>query len=271
MSSSQHATIFSSGLIIYNLFPRLVGPVDRWYSHIDRAHAMRFNAIYINPFHYPGFSGSLYAPKNYYEFNPLFMDRKKGADQLKQLCAYVHDKGSLMIMDLVINHTAIDADIVSEHPSWFKRKKDGTVQNPSAIDPADARRVTVWGDLAEIDNENAPDREALWAYWKELITFYLDVGFDGFRCDAAYQVPVVLWEELIPHARKKKNDCLFIAETLGCQEEDIVNLSRLGFDYIYNSFKWWDFKEEWFMRQYDMSMRHAASISFPETHDTERL
>ena len=49
--------------IIYNLFPRLVGPADRWPDHAARAAAMGFNWLYLNPWHYPGFSGSLYAPK----------------------------------------------------------------------------------------------------------------------------------------------------------------------------------------------------------------
>ena len=34
---------------------------------------MGFNWIFLNPIHYPGFSGSLYAVKDYYALNPLFV------------------------------------------------------------------------------------------------------------------------------------------------------------------------------------------------------
>ncbi|MEE8473649.1 MAG: alpha-amylase, partial [Dehalococcoidia bacterium] len=59
--------------IIYNLFPRLAGPLPDWLPHAARAADMGFNWIYVNSFHYPGFSGSLYAVKYYRRLNPMFM------------------------------------------------------------------------------------------------------------------------------------------------------------------------------------------------------
>ncbi|MFC1809682.1 alpha-amylase family protein, partial [Candidatus Omnitrophota bacterium] len=133
------------------------------------------------------------------------------------------------------------------------------------------RNVTTWGDLAEIDNAHSSDKENLWAYWRDLVLHYLEVGFDGFRCDAAYQVPAELWRLLITDARGRDKNSIFIAETLGCTEADIEVLSQVGFDYVYNSSKWWNFKDEWCIKQYEMSFKYTSSLSFPETHDTERL
>lgn len=261
------------GLRIYNLLTRLAGNTQHWKEHVDRAKDMGFNAIYINPFHYPGFSGSLYAPKDYYRVNPIFLadPDSNGMDEIKKFVSYVHKKKMLLIMDLVINHTAIDCDLTLEHTDWYARNNDGSIKNPSAIDPANADNVTVWGDLAEIDNEHSPDRDNLWEYWEELVRTYLEMGFDGFRCDAAYQVCSGLWRYLFAKARSINPDTVFIAETLGCKEEDIVRLASDGFDYIYNSSKWWNFSDDWCLRQYNLSRNHAPSLSFPETHDTERL
>jgi starch synthase (maltosyl-transferring) len=259
------------GLIIYNMFPRILGNIANWYRYVDHAAEMNFNTIYINPFHYPGFSGSLYAPKDYYDFNPLFLDRKNGNKQLIEFCQYVHSKEMRIIMDLIINHTAIDSVLVKEHPTWYKRNADGSIKNPSAMDPADARKITVWGDLAEIDNEHSADKENLWAYWRDLVLFCLSLGFDGFRCDAAYQVPPELWYLLITDAHGRDKNVVFIAETLGCTEKDLVALSQVGFNYIYNSSKWWNFRDDWCLKQYNMSKKYVASLSFPETHDTSRL
>ena len=62
----------TEGLRIYNLFPTLAGSIAEWTAQLPRIAAMGFNAVYINPFHYTGFSGSLYAVKDYYRLNPRF-------------------------------------------------------------------------------------------------------------------------------------------------------------------------------------------------------
>jgi starch synthase (maltosyl-transferring) len=43
------------------------------------------------------------------------------------------------------------------------------------------------------------------------------------------------------------------------------------FDAIFNSSKWWDFDGNWLLEQYEMTRQVVPSISFPESHDTERL
>ncbi len=71
------------GLRIYNLFPTLAGTIRQWAEHLPRIAAMGFNAVYVNPFHYPGFSGSLYAVKDYYRLNPRFRgDEREDDDSL---------------------------------------------------------------------------------------------------------------------------------------------------------------------------------------------
>ena len=70
----------SDGLRIYNLFPSLAGTIRDWMGHLPRIAGMGFNAVYVNPFHYPGFSGSLYAVKDYYRLNPRFRGKEPGDD-----------------------------------------------------------------------------------------------------------------------------------------------------------------------------------------------
>ncbi len=259
--------------IIYNLFPRLVGDMTRWPAHAARAQQMGFNWIYLNPVHYPGFSGSLYAVKDFYRLNPLFIPdgAAEPMESLRQTLTAIHDQGLKVMMDLVINHTAIDSVLVEQHPSWFKHDEAGELVSPSAIDPADARNVTVWGDLAELDHEGSDDRAGLWAYWIEMVEYFLDLGFDGFRCDAAYMVSPELWTRLIGAARAKHPEVLFAAETLGCRLEEVEQLDGVGFDYLFNSSKYWNFDAPWALEQHAEFRPIAPSISFAESHDTPRL
>lgn len=259
--------------IIYSLFPRLAGTMPQWLDHSRRASDLGFNWILLNPVHYPGFSGSLYAVKDFYRLNPLFIPDgcADPMEELRRTVAAMHGQGLRVMMDLVVNHTSKDSPLIKDHPSWFRKDSDGYVVSPSAIDPADSRKVTVWGDLAEVDNANSSDRQELWAYWTALVQFYLDVGFDGFRCDAAYKVPSRLWQLLINAGRKRKKDVLFVAETLGCRLAEVRGLRAAGFDLLFNSSKWWNFDQSWAIEQHGEFAEIAPSISFAETHDTKRL
>jgi starch synthase (maltosyl-transferring) len=142
---------------------------------------------------------------------------------------------------------------------------------PFAIDPADARKITVWGDLAEIDNEASSDLDGLYAYWRKLIKQSIELGFEGFRCDAAYKVPSELWRSLRQEARQASPNTLFCAETLGCRLQEVASLKEAGFDYLFNSSKYWNFDKAWAIEQHEQFGAIAPSISFPESHDTPRL
>ncbi len=260
-------------MIIYNLFPKLAGNFDRWKPHIDRAAEMGFDTVYLNPVQYPGFSGSCYSISDYFRIHEdLYGDPENDKDvheQFKEIIRYIHEKGMKVVMDLVINHTAVDSPLVKLHPDWYVKDETGNIKNPVAMDGD--RVVAVWGDLAEIDNYGSSDKENLWNYWKEVTEFYLGYGVDGFRCDAAYQVPVELWSFLINNARRLNGNVLFLAETLGCPFADVIKLGKAGFDYTFNSSKYWNFEDEWCLQQYEQNVGVSRSISFPESHDTIRM
>jgi starch synthase (maltosyl-transferring) len=260
------------GARIYNLFPLLVGSIDQWEPHLDRVAAMGFDWVFVNPFHYPGFSGSLYAVKDYHRLNPIVQGgSKKSNDELiAGFAAAAKKRGLSVMMDLVVNHTAKDSVLAKEHPEWFEREADGSLRSPFAVDP-DTHEKTVWADLAEIDYRDRPDRAKLIEYFAEVIRHYAGLGIRGFRCDAAYKVPKVVWRKLIQAGRKVSADAVFAAENLGGMQEEVEALRSAGFDYLFNSSKWWDFRQNWLLKQYEQFRSIAPSVSFPETHDTARL
>lgn len=272
-SQGVEEIMVEQGPRIYNLFPLLVGSITQWEEELERIAGMGFNWVYINPFHYPGFSGSLYAVKDYYRINPLFLGDADDSPfkLLQKFLQKAEDLDLSVMMDLVINHTAKDSVLVKEHPQWFKRNPDGSIKSPWAIDPADARRVTVWGDLAEIDYGNHTVQREILTYWQDLVKFYIGLGFKGFRCDAAYKIPSDLWSLLIKGAKSLSPQISFFAETLGCRLREVEALAHSGFDYLFNSSKWWDFHQDWLLQQYEEFRQIAPSISFPESHDTPRL
>lgn len=256
---------------IYNLFPLLAGTFSQWDSHIQRAAAMGFDWVFVNPIQKTGASGSLYSISNYFQLNSKLVDkksRKKPDLQLQEAIKKAEKHGVRMMVDLVINHCAIDSELVKKYPEWFVRDPSGQVQHPFCMENGEK---VVWYDLARFDHEFSSDPQGLYQYLFRVVEHYIELGFKGFRCDAAYQIPSQFWYQLIHDIKYKYPDIVFTAETLGCSPEQSKQTAQAGFDYIFNSSKWWDFHSPWLLEQYHQIRESVPSISFPESHDTPRL
>lgn len=265
--------LLQNAVVTYNLFPRLVASLNLWEKHLERIAAMGFNSIYLNPFQETGSSRSLYAIKNYFRLNQEFLPEGSAPDDFSPVSRFIkscQDYGIDVYMDLVLNHTANESVLVKQYPQWFKHDWSGNVVHPFAIDPANPSNVTVWSDLAELDFEHTSDLDGMLKYWDGVVSFYQELGFSGFRCDAAYKVPCSVFKPLISAAKKRYPGALFFAETLGCTLEQVQHLSGCGFDYLFNSCKWWNFDSSWCIDQHEQFKNIAPSIGFPESHDTVR-
>lgn len=255
---------------IYNLFPLLAGPLKDWPEHLERAAGMGFDWVFVNPIQVSGKSGSLYSIKDYFAINPILLDpasKDTPETQVRKLIKAAEKLGQRLMIDLVINHCAYDSELLTSHPEWFVRQGN-SIAHPSCTHEG---QEVVWRDLALFNHQNSKDQEGLYQYCLKIVKYLLDLGFKGLRCDAAYQLPQQFWARLITDVRKQYPDTLFAAETLGCSPEQTKETARSGFDYIFNSSKWWDFGSPWLLAQYHLTRDTVPSISFPESHDTARL
>lgn len=256
---------------IYNLFPRLAGPVSQWEPHLARAADLGFNTLFVNPVQKAGYSGSLYSVVDYQALNPLFIDasaKTSPEEQMRKVLKRARDQHGLTpVVDLVINHCAFDSTILKTNPEWF-HWENGQVVHPSCYE--NGHRV-VWEDLALFNHRPDRNAEGLHDLFYRAAKYLLDLGFTGFRCDAAYQVPRATWERLFARLRRDNPEVIFLAETLGCTPDQTRETAAAGFDYVFNSSKWWDFQGPWMMEQYNLIREATPSISFPESHDTPRL
>lgn len=255
---------------IYNLFPLLAGPLSAWRPHLERAAYLGFNWVFVNPIQQPGRSGSLYSIKDYFKINPALVDphsSKSPEDQVLEVIAVAESLGLQMMQDLVLNHCAYDSPLVKEHPLWFAKEK-GRIAHPFCMHEG---QKVVWRDLASFDHRRTSDPEGLYQYSRAIVEHLIALGFKGFRCDAAYQIPAQFWRRLIDEVKRAHPEVVFVAETLGCSVDQTRETAGAGFDYIFNSAKWWDFASPWLLEQYDLTRDVVPSIAFPESHDTPRL
>ena len=168
-----------------------------------------------------------YDVSDYYTIDPQFGTM----DDLKELIALCHERNVKLILDLVINHTA------SNH-QWFldftKAHQKGDTKDPyydfyswgtqarlsgrtfSRISgSSDYYECNFWGGMPELNYDNEAVREEM----LKVAKFYLDMGIDGFRFDAAKYIyfgddpaSAAFWEWYIAELKKIKPELYTVAE-----------------------------------------------------------
>ena len=158
-----------------------------------------------------GSLGSYYAISDYKKVNPEFGTM----EDFEHLLAMAHRLGFKVILDWVANQTAPDHVWMTEKPAdFYERDADG-----NAIWEYD------WTDTRSLNYEN---QEVWWAQ-DDAMRFWLEKGVDGFRCDAAGEVPAEFWYAIMPKMNKDYPEAYFLAEA----ERDNLAESRKTFDANY--------------------------------------
>ena len=146
-----------------------------------------------------GTLGSYYAISDYTKVNPEFGTM----EDFEQLLGEAHKLGFKVILDWVANQTAPDHVWMSgKDPSFYERNEKG-----EAIYEYD------WTDTRSLNYEN----EAVWAAQDECMRFWLEKGVDGFRCDAAAEVPAKFWKGILPKMKEDYPQVYLLAEAESTQ------------------------------------------------------
>ena len=141
-----------------------------------------------------GTLGSYYAISDYKDVNEEFGTMQDFED----LIAAAHEQGFRIVMDWVANQTSPDNVWMTTKPAdFYERDSLG-----NAIWEYD------WTDTRSLNYEN---RE-VWYAQEEAMRFWLDKGVDGFRCDAAGEMPSETWQYLVPALRRAYPEIYLLAE-----------------------------------------------------------
>ena len=136
--------------------------------------------------------------------------------------------GIEVALDLAYQCSA-DHPYVREHPEWFRRRPDGTVQY--AENPPKK-----YEDIYPFDFDTNAWRE-LWAELKSIVDFWIAQGVRIFRVDNPHTKPFAFWEWLIGEVKRDHPEVLFLAEAF-TRPKVMYRLSRLGFTQSYTYFAW---------------------------------
>jgi starch synthase (maltosyl-transferring) len=130
---------------------------------------------------------------------------------------------------------APDHPYVREHPTWFRRRPDGTVQY--AENPPKK-----YQDIYPFDFESE-DWRALWEELLGVFLFWLDQGVKIFRVDNPHTKPFAFWEWAIAEVQRRHPDAIFLSEAF-TRPKVMHRLAKLGFSQSYTYFAWRNTKHE---------------------------
>jgi len=128
-----------------------------------------------------------------------------------------------------------DHPYVTQHPEWFRRRPDGTVQY--AENPPKK-----YQDIYPLDFES-DHWEELWAELKRVVLFWIGHGVTIFRIDNPHTKPFAFWEWLIAEVRREHPETIFLAEAF-TRPKVMRELAKGGFSQSYTYFTWRNTKAE---------------------------
>jgi starch synthase (maltosyl-transferring) len=124
---------------------------------------------------------------------------------------------------------APDHPWVKDHPEWFRKRPDGTIQY--AENPPKK-----YQDIYPINFESS-DWRALWQELYSVFAFWVDKGVRVFRVDNPHTKALPFWEWCIAEVRKAHPEVIFLAEAF-TRPHVMYGLAKLGYTQSYTYFSW---------------------------------
>jgi starch synthase (maltosyl-transferring) len=128
---------------------------------------------------------------------------------------------------------------VSEHPEWFQKRPDGTVQY--AENPPKK-----YQDIYPFNFDSSAWR-SLWEELRSVFEFWIDQGVRMFRVDNPHTKPFAFWAWVIPEIKCLYPDVILLSEAF-TRPKVMYRLAKLGFTQSYTYFAWRN--EAWELKQY---------------------
>ncbi len=235
----------------YELFPRSAGTAPGAHGtfvdveeRLDEIAAMGFNVVYLPPIHPIGRTkrkGRNNVPigNDRDVGSPWGIGAKEGGHtaihaalgtlaDFKHLLRSARLRRMEIAMDIAFQVTP-DHPWVKEHPDWFRRRPDGSIQY--AENPPKK-----YEDIYPIDFDTR-DWRALWQALHDVVAFWAREGVEIFRIDNPHTKPFAFWEWLIGEIRREHPNAIFLSEAF-TRPRVMHRLAKLGFSQSYTYFTW---------------------------------
>lgn len=242
----------------YELFPRSWsrepgrhGTFQDLIHHLPYIAEMGFDVLYLPPIHPIGRSrrkgrNNSLEPEADAPGSPWAIGSEEGGhkavhpqlgtlDDFRQLVKVArYEYGIEVALDLAF-HCSPDHLYLKEHPEWFFRRPDGSLQY--AENPPKK-----YQDIYPFYFET-PEWKSLWTELYSIVEFWTDQGVKIFRVDNPHTKPFPFWEWLIQKLKNHYPDVILLSEAF-TRPQVMHQLAKLGFTQSYTYFTWRNTKWE---------------------------
>ncbi len=149
-------------------------------------------------------------------------------EDFRELARRARGQGIDIALDVAFQCSP-DHPYVSQHPEWFRKRPDGSIQY--AENPPKK-----YQDIYPFEFETSAWRE-LWEELKSVFEFWIEQGVRIFRVDNPHTKPLAFWEWLIGDLKKQYPDLIFLAEAF-TRPKMMYELAKVGFTQSYTYFAW---------------------------------
>jgi starch synthase (maltosyl-transferring) len=234
----------------YELFPRSWGKPGEHgtlrdvAAQLDYVEEMGFDVLYLPPIHPIGRSfrkgkNNTTEAKPGDVGSPWAIGAKEGGHlailselgtfaDLEYLIEQLDSRKMELALDIAFQ-CAPDHPWVADHPEWFKKRADGSIQY--AENPPKK-----YQDIYPLDFESS-DWQGLWDALKEVFMFWAEKRVRIFRVDNPHTKAFPFWEWVIAEVQAVYPDAIFLAEAF-TRPRVMERLAKLGFTQSYTYFTW---------------------------------
>ncbi len=241
---------------IYYLSPLLAGPLGGWPAQLERIAKLGFDHVLMAPVFATGPSGDLFLPADYDRLNDQLVATGPARVALAQIAKACRSAGLRPLLDVVLDQVAAGSRAATVNADLFESLEEGAALDPrGAGGNFEAARVR-------------PDAPRLASWWTERLVEWSRCGFAGFRVVAPGALPRAVLRSVIDGTRRQERAATFFAWAPGTP---LSALDGAGFDYVFSSLPWWDYRAEWFWTEFEALSQIAPVITAPEAPFGPRL
>jgi starch synthase (maltosyl-transferring) len=236
---------------------------EAWLPYVKR---MGFDVLYFPPIHPVGHErrkgrnntlkiesgdvGSPWAVGSAEGGHDAILNELGTLADFKRLIKKAGDHGIELALDIAFQ-CAPDHPWVSEHPEWFKKRADGSIQY--AENPPKK-----YQDIYPLDFESAQWRE-MWDGLAGVFEYWAGQGVRIFRVDNPHTKAFPFWEWAIARVRGRFPDVIFLSEAF-TRPRVMHRLAKVGFSQSYTYFTWRNTKRE--LTEYFTELSHGPGAEY---------
>lgn len=213
-------------------------------DRLDELKADGFNCLHLLPINTPGkkqamgTAGSVYAPLDMLEIDPMLADPSDPRDVKEQFRDFINECHKRDIKVMIDLPSCASTEMFNAHPEWMAFEHNGMAKTPQGWN--DIRMFQPWED----ESKRTLNTKLLELH-KQFVDMCIDLGVDGIRADVARAKPVEFWDVLIRYSRKRDPEFAWLAETYTHEDASpMINMPadrpednlRAGFDSFYGQY-----------------------------------